>query len=313
MRCVIGIDGGGSKTVCVLMDDTGTVLGRGEGGAANYHSVGMEAALLSIQSAIAQSIPSTTQVTITGICLGLAGVDRPADLKVAQGLLQQLLNSHLPIIWKLSPNNILICNDALIALVGGLGHPVGIVAIAGTGSIIFGRNSQGQTKRVGGWGYLLGDEGGAYYLAIQGMQAALKAYDGRLQSTSLQDKFIQHLQLKSIEDLITVIYQHWGVKEIAKLASIVDQAASEGDLVANNIINHAAEELATATQVVIDSIFNNTEVIEVVTAGSVWQGKSQLREKYVSLIKERSPLVQVQMPLHEPAYGAALLALFNNL
>jgi len=147
MSWVLGLDGGGTKTVCLLMDDTGKMLGRGEAGASNYQSVGKKAAILSIQSALAQAIASTAAVKVEAICLGLAGVARPADIQVANSFVEQLkLSDSLPVTWALQPSNIVICNDALIALVGGVGHDVGIVAIAGTGSIIFGRNHQGCTK-----------------------------------------------------------------------------------------------------------------------------------------------------------------------
>ncbi len=166
MSLVLGLDGGGTKTVCVLMDSTGKVLGRGEAGASNYQVVGKQAAVLSIQSAIIQAVASIERVKVEAICLGLAGVDRPGDIQVAQSFVEQLKSSTcVPITWTLPPSNIVICNDALIALVGGVGHSVGIVAIAGTGSIVFGRNQKGATKRVGGWGHILGDEGSAYYIA----------------------------------------------------------------------------------------------------------------------------------------------------
>ena len=311
MSCVLGIDGGGTKTVCVLMDDTGQVLGRGEAGASNYQSVGIEAAFLSIQSAIAQATQSTGSVKIEAICLGLAGVDRPADIQVAHNLVQQLQSSQdLPITWELQPANVVICNDALVALVGGLGDTVGIVAIVGTGSIIYGRNIQGETKRVGGWGYILGDEGSAYNIAIQGMRSALRAYDGRSEATILQQRFIEHLNLRSIEDLIEVVYRRgWSVKDIAALAPIVDRAADEGDLIASNIINQAVNELVIATQVVINAIFREDEVLEVVTVGSVWRSLSNIQQRYRESIVRRSPLVKVIYPHNEPAYGAGLLAL----
>lgn len=314
MSWVLGLDGGGTKTVCILMDDTGQVLGRGEAGPSNYQSVGKEAAFLSIQSAIKQAITSIGRVKVEAICLGLAGVDRPADIQVAHSFVEQLKSSNsLPVTWALQPSNIVICNDALIALVGGVGHDVGIVAIAGTGSIIFGRNHQGYTKRVGGWGYILGDEGSAYYIAVQGMRAALRAYDGRSEPTILQERIREHLGLSSLENLIQVIYQQgWTVKEIAALAPIVDRAAASGDEVALTIIEDAVKELVQATQVVIDSIFSPTEVVEVVTTGSVWQGNSLIREKFEASLVKRSPGAKVIFPRYEPAYGAALLAL-NSL
>ena len=314
MSWVLGLDGGGTKTVCILMDDTGQVIGRGEAGPSNYQSVGKEAAFLSIQSAISEAMASTGRVKVEAICLGLAGVDRPADIQVAHSFVEQLKSSNsLPVTWALQPSNIVICNDALIALVGGVGHDVGIVAIAGTGSIIFGRNHQGCTKRVGGWGYILGDEGSAYHIAVQGMRAALRAYDGRSEQTILQERIREHLGLSSLENLIQVIYQQgWTVKDIAALAPIVDRAAASGDAVALTIIEDAVKELVQATQVVIDAIFSLTEVVEVVTTGSVWQGNSLIRAKFEASLVKRSPGAKVIFPRYEPAYGAALLAL-NSL
>ena len=176
MSYILGIDGGGSKTVCILMNDTHQVLGRGQAGAANYQSIGIEAAFTSIQSAIYEAVKLIKTIEINAICLGLAGVGRPEDIEVVTRIIEQLINvKTLPITWNLQPSNIVICNDALIALVGGIGHPVGIVAAVGTGSIVFGRNHQGKTKRVGGWGYILGDEGSAYKIAVAGLQSALRS------------------------------------------------------------------------------------------------------------------------------------------
>ncbi|MEH1850875.1 MAG: N-acetylglucosamine kinase [Nostoc sp.] len=314
MSYVLGIDGGGSKTVCVLMDDLRQVVGRGEAGPSNYQAIGIEATLQSIQSAIHNAVEAaiiTNIVNIYAICLGLAGVGRAADIEVVKRLLQELQNNKsLPINWVLQPGNIVICNDALIALFGGIGQPVGIVVAAGTGSIVFGLNHQGDTKRVGGWGYILGDEGSAYKIAIAGMNAALKSYDGREMSTSLVEAFKQHLGLENIEDLIGVIYRReWGVKQIAALAPIVDFAAASGDIVANIIIDDAVKELVKATSTVIDAIFSVNSALEVVTTGSVWRGRCKIHERFAASLVKKFPNVNVIFPRYEPAYGAGLLAL----
>jgi N-acetylglucosamine kinase-like BadF-type ATPase len=314
MNYVLGIDGGGSKTVCILMQDTGEVLGRGEAGSSNYQTIGIKATLQSIESAIYaaanEALNSINYINIKAICLGLAGVGRAADIEIVKALVQDLQNSKLlPITWALPASNIVICNDALIALVGGIGDDVGIVVAAGTGSIVFGRNHQGKTKRVGGWGYILGDEGSAYKIAVAGMQAALKAYDGREMSTSLVEAFKQHLNLASIEDLIEVIYrQGGGVKEIAALAPIVDFAAASGDGVANNIIDEAVQDLVKATSTVIDAIFISA-AFEIVTTGSVWQGRCKIHERFAGCIVAKFPSAKVIFPRNEPAYGAAMFAL----
>jgi N-acetylglucosamine kinase len=316
MNCVLGIDGGGSKTVCLLMGDTGKVLGRGEAGGANYQSIGITAAQTAIQSAIHQAVveglKQIEDINVTAICLGLAGVSRPQDIEVVQGIVVLLQNHNymLPITWALSPSRIVICHDALIALMGGVGDAVGIVVAAGTGSMVFGRNHQGYSHRVGGWGYILGDEGSAYKIAVCGLQAALKAYDGRGMLTSLVENFQEHLGIENIENLIEVVYRRgWGVKEIAALAPIVDRAAIAGDIVANHIIEQAVAELAIATSTVSDRVFNPSEVVEIVTTGGVWQAQCNLRDKFVKYITHKYPLAKVIYPRHEPAYGAGLLAL----
>jgi N-acetylglucosamine kinase-like BadF-type ATPase len=309
----LGIDGGGSKTVCALMDDSCQVLGRAEAGPSNYQSIDIEATLQSIQSAINNAVEAaiiTNTLKINAICLGLAGIGRATDIEVVKGLVKELQNNKLPITWALQPANIVICNDALIALVGGIGQPVGVVVAAGTGSIVFGRNHQGDTKRVGGWGYILGDEGSAYKIAIAGMNAALKSYDGREMSTSLVEGFKQHLGLESIEDLIKLIYRRgWGVKQIAALAPVVDFAAASGDIVANIIIDDAVKELVKATSTVIDAIFAADSVLEVVTTGSVWRGRCKIHERFATSLVNKFPEVKVIFPRYEPAYGAGLLAL----
>lgn len=311
MSYILGIDGGGSKTVCILMNDTHQVLGRGQAGAANYQSIGIEAAFTSIQSAIYEAVKLIKTIEINAICLGLAGVGRPEDIEVVTRIIEQLINvKTLPITWNLQPSNIVICNDALIALVGGIGHPVGIVAAVGTGSIVFGRNHQGKTKRVGGWGYILGDEGSAYKIAVACLQSALRSYDGREKSTSLIEAFKQHLDLENIEDLIEVVYRRgWGVKQIAALAPVVDLAAASGDEVANNIIDDAVRELVKATSTVIEAIFIPNSVLEIVTTGSVWQGRCKIQERFTAAMVNRFPQVKVIFPRDEPAYGAGLLAL----
>ncbi|KST67461.1 N-acetylglucosamine kinase [Mastigocoleus testarum] len=318
MSYVLGIDGGGSKTTCILMNCSRQLIGRGEAGASNYQSIGIEAAKKSIETAIKESLIASNMIQnietqntqVKAICLGLAGVGRPKDIEVVKNIIQDLRdNGSLPITWNLQPHNIIICHDALIALVGGIGHNVGIVVAAGTGSIIFGRNSQGKTKRVGGWGHILGDEGSAYKIAIAGMQAALKSYDGREINSCLLADFQQHLELANIEDLVDVIYRRgWDVKKIAALAPIVDRAAAKGDQVANKIIDDAVEELFKATSTVIEAIFQPGEALEVVTTGSVW-GSSGIREKFVNAMVEIFPGVEVILPRFEPAYGACLQAL----
>ncbi|WP_013323772.1 N-acetylglucosamine kinase [Gloeothece verrucosa] len=317
MNYVLGIDGGGSKTLCILMDENREIRGRGYGGCSNYHLVGEQKAFLAMETALEKATENLNKIEIKALGIGLAGVSRPQDFQVIQNWVKELQSSEkLPIKWSLLSGNIVISHDALIALVGGAAKAIGILVNAGTGSIIFGRNKRGEVKRVGGWGHLLGDEGSAYTIAIRGMKAALKGFDGSGEKTLLSAYFQQHLSLASLEDLVKTIYQkEWGVSEIASLAPLIDQVAVAGDLAAQKILEQTVNELVEGTKIVKKTLFSESEIIEIVTSGSVWQSQYPIRARFQALLEQHSPQIRVIQPRHEPAYGAALLALqtFNPL
>ncbi|WP_324631087.1 N-acetylglucosamine kinase [Phormidium sp. CCY1219] len=306
---VLGIDGGGTKTVCVVMDASGAVWGRGEAGPSNYQTIGIEAATGAIAEAIARATASVPGLAIAGIGVGLAGVGRPQDVATARALVETLPQREgLSVNWQLHPQGILVTHDCAIALVGGTGHTEGVVTIAGTGSIAYGCNRAGTTQRAGGWGYLLGDEGSGYDIALQGLRAAVRSHDGRSPVTMLTRGFMDRLQLNAPEDLIEAIYRRgWGVKQIASLAPVVDEAATAGDAVANQIMDHAAAELGLITQTVAQGLFAIADRFEVVTMGGVWRSVDNMRDRFVRAIVSRFPRAQVIWPRHHPAEGAALL------
>lgn len=317
MGCVLGIDGGGTKTICVLMEESGEVVGRGDAGSSNYQTVGLDAAGEEIALAISAALRSAVdrgwqgEREVRGIGVGLAGVGRPEDVVVVYSLVQHLqYRLPLPLTWAVSPAAVVVDNDCAIALAGGVGDNVGLVVIAGTGAIAYGRNRQGITKRASGWGYLLGDEGSGYDIAVQGLRAAVRAHDGRGPHTILGERFQERLQIATLEDLIEVIYRRgWSVKDIAALATVVDTAAADGDNVATAIIDNAISELVLAARVVSEDLFAPGESFDLVTSGGIWQGMSKLRDKFAEAMISVIGSVNIISPSHEPAYGAAMLAL----
>ncbi|PPT07020.1 N-acetylglucosamine kinase of eukaryotic type [Geitlerinema sp. FC II] len=310
MQAVLGVDGGGTKTVCLLTDTTGKILGRGEAGASNYQSVGGEAAYRSLLNAIREAIAGQ-EVTVRGIALGLAGIGRPEDEAIVRDWVELLQDDdRLSLQWSLPPKGVCVCHDCAIALAGGLGREVGVATIAGTGSIVYGRNRLGHTARSGGWGYLLGDEGSGYDIARQGLQAIARAFDGRSQPTALSDAFRSHLGLQDLRDLVERVYRRgWTAKDIAALAPVVDKVASQGDRVAEAIVDRAASELALATKTVAGQLFDPLEPFEIVTVGGLWHGTSTLRQQFAQQVTTELPASAVVWPRHEPAYGAALTVL----
>lgn len=307
---ILGVDGGGTKTACVAIAPSGEILGRGEGGPSNYQSVGVEAAETAIAQAISGALAGVSEGRIGAIGLGLAGVGRSRDLEVIRASVDRLQQRpEFGDRWQLSPDKIAIAHDCAIALTGGVGANVGVATIAGTGAIAYGRNRHGETRRSSGWGYLLGDEGSAYWIALAGLRAAVRAEDGRSPATALTEAFRQHLELDNLQSLIELVYRRGlAVKELAAYAAIVDRCARNSDAIALDILDRAADELLLATRAVFAPLFNPDEPFEVVTIGGAW--KSQiLRDRFCQNLHQIAPFASVIWPRHEPAYGAALLVL----
>ena len=167
---VLGIDAGGTKTVCQLADATGDVLAEARRGGANLQAAG-ELEVEKVLHEVMEEAIGDHNVTPAAICLGIAGVDRPDDARVVRGIMKRIGYKA----------RVLVVNDALVALEAGAPAAPGVVLIAGTGSIAYGRNEHNQSARAGGWGYMLGDEGSGYWIGRAALRAVLRdaAAEGR--------------------------------------------------------------------------------------------------------------------------------------
>lgn len=300
-RFVIGVDGGGSKTAVIILDELGQVLGRGQGGTANYHHHGLEQAgqnlLAAMQSAAQDAGVELAQATAA--FWALAGVDRPVDHERMHELAAQLLPG-IPVG---------IGNDAVAALAGGLnGRREGIVLIAGTGMIAYGENSTGAQFRAGGWGYIV-EQGSGYSVAKEAIKAVLLATDEQ-QDTLLTQIFIEALQLDQITDVVTWLYaRDRHISQVAALSPLVLAAAEANDFVAQSVVSQEAEALAKSVWAVARKLGLEKRPFPLVLAGSL-VGKSELyRQLVIQSVHTRLPLAQPQLPQHDPAVGAALVAL----
>lgn len=298
MNYIIGIDGGGTKTVGLLGDSDGTIHARVESGPSNYHVVGEVQTQKVLADLISRLLAqaNATLADCTGACLGMAGLARPADQRIIDRLCDEIC---------LTPNRMLT-NDAQIALAGGAGKCEGVVIIAGTGSIVYGLNSQGREERAGGWGHLLGDEGSGYDIAWRGLRAVARAADGRGTPTQVTNLILNELGLKQPSDLIPWIHAA-SKDQVAQLAGQVFAAVDTGGRVARQIIEDAADELTIAAKVVIDRLHFDRP-FDVVLSGGIFEHQPG----FVAVLRERleavAPAAQIGLPKHEPAYGALLLA-----
>lgn len=301
MTAVIGIDGGGTKTVCLAADLEGRVLGEGRAGPSNYLKEGLYVAKNSLKNAIAGALQDAELQAsdIGAVCAGLAGMDRAIDREVMGRVLAEALPAP----------HLVLENDAFIALVGATEGKPGLIVISGTGSIALGVNSRGEKVRSGGWGHLLGDEGSGYDIARRGLKAALQGYDGRGPSTAIADKVMQEMYLKKIDDLIPLLYgQGMRPGKLAALYPLILQAAEEGDEVAGKLITRAAQDLAGAAIAVIRKLGMEQETFPVALSGGVFKQSPKIREQFRDRLAGLIPGARLIEPKHPPEFGAVLVA-----
>ena len=292
---VLGIDAGGTKSVGLLADETGRVLGEARGDGANLYTHGelhVEKVFDGIIETFANDHP------IAALCVGIAGVDRPYDEGVIRNLLRRLGHRR----------NTRVVNDAVIALTAGAPERFGIVVLAGTGSIAYGASRDGRTARSGGFGSLLADEGSGYWLGHQALRAAVRASVGRGEPTRLKDLVFAALGAASMTEVIPKVYEQAMPKHgIAALAPLVEEARAAGDAVAAELIRRGGQELALAAQLERARHGAGREPFPVVLAGGAFRACPSLVDTVVAALDmaaaRPAPLTV------EPALGAVQLAL----
>jgi N-acetylglucosamine kinase-like BadF-type ATPase len=296
---VLGIDAGGTKTVCYLADETGAVLSEARSGGANLQAVG-ELQVEKVLHEVMEAAIAERQIVPAAICLGIAGVDRPDDFAVVRAIMKRIGYKA----------RVLIVNDALVALEAGTPGGPGVVIISGTGSIAYGRNAAGEAARAGGWGYVLGDEGSGYWIGRAALRAVLRESDRRGPRTALTPMLLKHFGVAEAQGLIHEIY-HTNLKPsaIGALAESVQAAFREGDQAAIGILRSAADELEAAGLSVARRLDLVGRVIPFILSGGIFRAVPWLEEELSRRLPVSSPHSRVCLLDREPAVGAVTLAL----
>jgi N-acetylglucosamine kinase-like BadF-type ATPase len=305
---ILGIDGGGTKTLVAIADLNGKIVGTGQGGPANFDDVGISTVQANIATAVAMACQQANlpQEPFASVFLGMAGVVSTHEHAFAR---QIALNLNLA-----EPEQIGIGHDCRIALAGGLSGRPGIVLIVGTGSSCYGKTADGREWRSGGWGHLISDEGSSYWLGVQAMRAAVMVSDGRLPASMLLENVQHYFGLVEINDLMHRIYvQGLSRSKIAALAPLVIQAAEAGDSPAQELIRHGAQDLAECVLAVADQLgISNTASsagCEVALVGGLLKAGDTYINPLRQAIHERLPYSQVRQAELPPVAGACMLAL----
>jgi N-acetylglucosamine kinase-like BadF-type ATPase len=294
-RYVIGVDAGGTKTVGLLADESGAILRQARAGGAHLVTegeLGVEKALYEVLTALDAPAP------VAAICLGIAGVDRSENKELVHGVLARL---------GFRRSAVRIVNDAHVALVGGAPEGIGIVVVAGTGSVAYGVDARGRTARSGGWGYLLGDEGSAFWLGHAAVRQGIRAVDGRGPETSLYQRICREVGAEHPTGLVKWFYDQEHTRtRVAELAAVVQQAADDGDEAARALLDQAAQHLARAARAVAKQLDFDGPYSLVLSGGAFLACPSLYPRVEASFDLPAARVVRLEA---EPATGAVKLAL----
>jgi glucosamine kinase len=321
----LGIDGGGSKTTCAVGDES-SLLATFTAGPSNITRVGEAGAREALQEAIfgACRAAKINPQQVRRVCVGAAGAGRK-DVASAVG----------KIVAEIIPGEIQVVGDMEIALAVAFGEGPGVIVIAGTGSIAYGRDAKGRTARAGGWGFAVSDEGSAYWIGRAAVSALLRAGDRvgddqteqnhAEQDQAEQDRAEQN-RIRPAGRLFRELKTAWSVDSLEQLARAANAnadfsvlfpavlaAAGAGDVVAREVIAEASSELARLAGVVLRRLFPGQRsaalsAVPMAIAGGVFRHATMIRELFYNGVRAANPDVVLNLEVVDPVHGALRMA-----
>jgi glucosamine kinase len=300
----LGIDGGGTKTTCAVGDDS-HLLATATAGPSNIVRVGEVQARESLQQSVRQACAAAgiTPAQISCTCVGGSGAARPELAAIVRHALAEILSTPIEVV-----------GDMQIALDAAFDTGPGVIVIAGTGSIAYGRDLQGTTVRAGGWGFAIGDEGSAHWIGRAAVSAVLRASDprdGSSESDSLRES-----------SLSTALLKAWGVTSLTDLAraansipppdfaALFPPVAASQDALAKQVLTNAGRELAHVAAVVIRRLFarDHSASVPVAMTGGVFRHAALVRQVFYNELRTLEPRAEVNPQVVEPVEGALRMA-----
>jgi N-acetylglucosamine kinase-like BadF-type ATPase len=298
-KIFLGVDGGQSHTEAVIADENGNVLASGFGGASNHaeHPGGRDRLRNAIFKSVGEALktanlPSLEKTTFTAAHFGMTG---GADYKEA--IIGEIVKAE----------HLIVGHDAPTALFGATAGEPGIVVIAGTGSVIYGENRQGETTKIGGLGYLFSDEGSGFWLALQTIRLAIKEQDGLLAPSGLEQLVLDFFRRGKIRELTNDFYNAKITRDdLASFAKAAHEAAIAGNSVLQEQIRFGASVLVESVQSAVKRLCLQ-EKFPVAGVGGMFQGEL-ISEYFSEFLQKEIPGAVFTEPQFNPAIGALLLA-----
>ena len=296
MTYFAGIDGGGSNLHVVIVDAEMQIISQAHRLTVNPSVIGQAKSTMMIQSTLREALAESqlTPTDIAGVGIGIAGVDPHQS----RHWLIDTVSAVLP------STHVVPSSENEIVLVGAHGVREGVLIYADNSSIVFGVNSAGKYIQVGGWGYLIGDEGSASWIGLQSLQKITQSVDSRITSTELTNAILRVLNLETANDLMTWLYRQdkLPIREIALLAMLVIELAEVGDEVAQQIVNEAVHQLVGMCETVVQRL--SMTAPKIAFAGNLLDKENYFAKR----LAQRLNLSDFPRPQYSPVIGAALLA-----
>ncbi len=302
MAYYLGIDGGGTKTRCVLGDET-TVLATSMSGGSNIVRLGETQAREALHAAVRHACTAAriSADQIRAICIGVAGAARPEIAAKIRGILAELTPA-------ISLAKIEVVGDNITALEAAFGAGPGVIAIAGTGSMVYGRDAAGRTARAGGWGFAISDEGSGHWIGRRTISAIVHARDQGLE-TALAAMVLEAWKLSTIDDLVQQANSS-PPPDFPRLFPIVLRAADEADSIARDLLADAGARLANLAAIVVRRLAPHpaetapVNMLPVAMTGSVFRQSPDVRQVFYNTLQTSFPGIDVRQELADPVEGA---------
>jgi glucosamine kinase len=296
MPLYLGIDAGGTKTDCAVSNGA-ELLGQATGESCKISSAGKEEARKRLQETIhkACTLAKVSSREIQHVCIGMSGASVEEAVNWARQTIQEIVPA----------GSIHVLGDHVIAHRTAFGISPGVLVIAGTGSIAFGRNQSGESARAGGWGPLVSDEGAGCWIGREAVAAALRAYDAG-SSNGLLSSIAQCWKIAPEE--VARVANSSTFARLSELAAPVTAAAESGNAMAREISERAGIELARLAEAIIHRLWPEGGTVRVALAGGVVQGSAIVRQSFRTAVLEHHPEASVSFAHVRPVLGALAIA-----
>ncbi len=298
---LIGIDGGGTKTDCLVVDENNQIVAKASAGPSNPRILGMDLATLNIASSIKKALSDVEKKKIGFLFIGIPAFAE--EFKEREEEIRDLVLERLGD-FSIDKEDVVVGSDQEAAFISGTEKKDGVIVISGTGSVARGWNKEKEVKTAG-WGYLA-EGGAAYEVGQKTYQSVVEALDGRDEKTLLTEMVLEKFDAKDIDDLNKVIYHLTPVESLAPLSVLVNEAAERGDEVAKKILIDTSSYLFKTAKNTIKRL-DFKETFPVVLTGGMFNSKTFL-DHFREEIEKEFTLAAVIIPEEKPVYGAVKLA-----